>query len=340
MSAEEILNAAYALEKDASLEGTQTLTGVIVSVDSAYNSQYGNVTVTILVNDITDKPMKCFRIKGTGADTIKVGDTITVSGTITNYGGTIEFASGSTLDAVDTTAELTATTKLYIEATALTLNVDIKEAGDETVALAGTTYTDVAISYASNNDCAVVDNTNGKITYTLPVEQTFVTITATLKLGETEYTKTFSVKVSAAPKENEATVTLSFADKTSRVSQDNNSQVWKDANKIVTLTNNKASSTSNVGDYAPIRLYKSSSVTIDCKGMTQIVFNCNDFKDTYASDLVKSITEDNTKYTVTSNGTVVIIQFTESVDTFEIASLNGQVRLDSIEVTYTTDTNE
>lgn len=37
-------------------------------------------------------------MKGTGADVIKVTDTITVTGTLTNYNGTIEFETGCTLD--------------------------------------------------------------------------------------------------------------------------------------------------------------------------------------------------------------------------------------------------
>ena len=37
---------------------------------------------------------------GEGAETLAVGDTITVSGTIKNYKGTIEFDKGCTLDAV------------------------------------------------------------------------------------------------------------------------------------------------------------------------------------------------------------------------------------------------
>lgn len=93
-SAETILNAAYALEKGASLEGVYTLTGVIKTIDTPYDSSFKNVTVTIQVGNYADKPMKCYRMKGEGADNLKIGDTITVTGTITNYNGTIEFAAG------------------------------------------------------------------------------------------------------------------------------------------------------------------------------------------------------------------------------------------------------
>ncbi len=95
---QQIMDAAYALAEDASLDGTYSLTGEIVSVDDAYSSQYENITVTIKVDGVTGEntTIKCYRIKGTGADTLKKGDTITVSGEITNYKGTVEFKSGST----------------------------------------------------------------------------------------------------------------------------------------------------------------------------------------------------------------------------------------------------
>ena len=97
---EEIVNAAYGLAEGETLEGTYTLEGVIASIDEGFNSQYNNITVTIIVGDMSDKPIKCYRMKGEGADTLKKGDTITVTGTLKNYYGAIEFDTGCTLDAV------------------------------------------------------------------------------------------------------------------------------------------------------------------------------------------------------------------------------------------------
>ncbi len=95
-----IVDAAYGLASGASLaNGPYTLSGVITSVDEAYNTQYSNVTVTMAVTGAaSDKPIKCYRLKGTGADLIAVGTTITVTGQLKNYNGTIEFDSGCTLD--------------------------------------------------------------------------------------------------------------------------------------------------------------------------------------------------------------------------------------------------
>jgi len=93
---EEILKAAYALEKGKSLPAACKLTGVITKVDTPYSDQYKNVTVTIVVGGDNTKPIMCFRLKGDGADKLQVGDTITVTGTIMNYNGTVEFNSGCT----------------------------------------------------------------------------------------------------------------------------------------------------------------------------------------------------------------------------------------------------
>lgn len=97
-TAQEIVEAAFKLAENETL-GNYTLSGKITKVDTAYDSQYGNVTVTISVEN---KSIQCYRLKGTGADTIKVGDTITVTGTIKNYNGSVQFDSGCSLDKVET----------------------------------------------------------------------------------------------------------------------------------------------------------------------------------------------------------------------------------------------
>ena len=96
----EIVDAAYALTDGASLPYTATLTGTITAVDTPWSEQYGNITVTIAVAGSEDQPIMCFRLKGDGADKLAVGDVITVTGTLKNYKGTIEFDAGCKLDAV------------------------------------------------------------------------------------------------------------------------------------------------------------------------------------------------------------------------------------------------
>lgn len=90
----EIVNAAFSLATNEALDGEFTLTGKITKIKTAYSEQYGNITVIISTND---KEIECFRLKGTGADALKVGDTIQVKGTLKNYNGTVEFDSDCAL---------------------------------------------------------------------------------------------------------------------------------------------------------------------------------------------------------------------------------------------------
>lgn len=101
-TAAELLEAAYALKSGEIMRGTHTLTGTITEIKTPYNSQYGNVSVIIVAEGHNDKPMLCYRlINGQGVDYVDklaVGDTITVTGKIKNYSGTVEFDANSTLD--------------------------------------------------------------------------------------------------------------------------------------------------------------------------------------------------------------------------------------------------
>ena len=92
--------AAYTLEDGLAMDGNETLTGVISSIDTAWSDEYKNITVTIVVAGMEDNKIQCYRLSGEGAQDLAVGDTITVTGTIKNYKGTIEFDKGCTLDAV------------------------------------------------------------------------------------------------------------------------------------------------------------------------------------------------------------------------------------------------
>ena len=85
-----IVDAAYALEKGASLEGTHTLTGKITNVKD-YDASTKNICLTF---SVAGKDFYCYWMRdnanGDNAS-LAVGDTITVTGTIKNYNGTIEF---------------------------------------------------------------------------------------------------------------------------------------------------------------------------------------------------------------------------------------------------------
>ncbi len=93
--AAKILADAAKLSSGEKLPYRATLTGEIVSVDNAYDPNYGNVTVTIKVNGVK---IQCYRMVGDGIDQIRETDTITVTGVIENYNGKLEFGAKSTLD--------------------------------------------------------------------------------------------------------------------------------------------------------------------------------------------------------------------------------------------------
>lgn len=90
----EIFEEASKLENNQLLSGghAYTLIGVITSVDTEYSADYGNVTVTI---EVEGKAFQCFRLKGEGADTIKVGDTITVEGPVSIYNEKVQVNQGT-----------------------------------------------------------------------------------------------------------------------------------------------------------------------------------------------------------------------------------------------------
>ena len=122
--------------------------------------------------------------------------------------------------------------------------------------------------------------------------------------------------------------TIYFNDVANRTSYSEQQQVWQQNG--ITVTNDKGASTSNVGDYSdPARFYKGSNLTIAADAaFSQIVFNCDDYKTTYPTDLQSSITTGS----VSVNGTVVTVTLSSATTSFAITGLAGQVRVDSITV--------
>ena len=135
--------------------------------------------------------------------------------------------------------------------------------------------------------------------------------------------------VGEAPEAPANSATLSFADKANRTSYTTEQQVWEQNG--VKLINDKASSTTDVADYAaPARFYKSSSITVEGeKAMTKIDFACNNAS--YATALQNSITTG----TVTVDGSIVTVTLPSADTSYNIASLSGgQVRMNSLTVYY------
>ena len=68
-------------------------------MDTPYDANYGNVTVTMKVNGVK---IQCYRMVGDGINLIRETDTITVTGLIENYNGNLAFGATCNLDSWST----------------------------------------------------------------------------------------------------------------------------------------------------------------------------------------------------------------------------------------------
>ena len=139
-----------------------------------------------------------------------------------------------------------------------------------------------------------------------------------------------SITVSTTPESTiveEVSATLTFDNKNKRTTFTTSQQVWEENG--ITFTNDKAASTSNVADYVkPARLYASSKVTVAAPGkITKIVFDCN--SNSYANAMKNSIGS-----TATTSADKVTVVLDGASDSFVVAKLSAQVRIDAVTVTY------
>ena len=126
----------------------------------------------------------------------------------------------------------------------------------------------------------------------------------------------------------EATATISFANKAQRTVYTTSQQVWEQ-NGIV-VTNDKASSTTNVGDYAnPARFYKNSKVTIQCT-----LGNIKKIEITGWGDSKYNVWATSIGSEATASGSSVIITPTAVSDTYVANMTGGQARAGQMVVTY------
>ena len=124
----------------------------------------------------------------------------------------------------------------------------------------------------------------------------------------------------------ETSATISFADKANRTEFDSNHQVW--VQNGITVTNNKAASSTAVGDYNG-RFYKDSQTIITYPNMTKIVIDTTGVDSKYRA-WDTSFTDSNATATATASATT--ITFATPVDSFTFAKMSAQCRANSITV--------
>ena len=182
---------------------------------------------------------------------------------------------------------------------------------------------------------------NGVLTIRAEANTATEALNATLyvRSGDLEQTITISQAAYVEPGEGgdepvlvEKTASLSFANKAQRTTFTTTQQIWEQNG--LKLTNDKASSTNAVADYAnPARFYAGSKLTLDAPGaIKSIKFTCNN--SSYATAMKNSVGTV-AGATVTTSGSDVTVTFTEAtVAQFVVAKMTAQVRMNSLTVTY------
>lgn len=304
---------------DALADGTNVIVkGVVVEIKDAWNEQYGNMSVWIF--DGTGK-IQAYRTK----TQLKVGDQITLTGAVGSYNGVKQIAQGSTavIDLAAPSAETTI--------------ADILTTEDGVYVMFSTTVVEIKDAWNDkygNMSVWVTDGTNRLQVYRTTTQlEVGDTVTFFGKVGSYNGAKqiaqgSYAYVTAKAPAAGESA--LSFADKANRTELSDTKQVW--VQNGITFTNDKASSTNNVADYAdPVRCYKDSTLTVAvAEGtMTKIVFECG--SNDYATALGNTLgTSEN--YTVTVDGKVVTVELKTAAASFTTAALTAQVRISAIKV--------
>ncbi|MBQ3202282.1 MAG: hypothetical protein IJB36_01410 [Clostridia bacterium] len=129
--------------------------------------------------------------------------------------------------------------------------------------------------------------------------------------------------VCGAVKAYKGTITFD-ADKTQRTEYSASVQKWE--NEGLTFINNKADSTTNVGDYgAPGRFYKNSQIIISFPEMSKLIIDASGIGSSYLWEA--SLDAAGLTYTVSDQ--IYTITFAEPVNSLELTAAN-QVRANSI----------
>ena len=128
----------------------------------------------------------------------------------------------------------------------------------------------------------------------------------------------------------EGGVSLDLTNKENRTAYATTQQVWQQNG--IKLTNNKAGSQTNVGDFCPIRLYMGSEVVIEYAGMTKLVFDCTgadaDKRVTAMFDALSAVSG----ATVTKEGRIITVVLAAPANTFTFTLSGGQGRASTLYV--------
>ena len=292
-----------------------TLTGTITSVTQ---TTYGN----FYLNDGTGEVL-IYGLVGPNGETkywatsgAKVGDDITVQTIRTEYSNAPQ-GKNATFVEVKTPGTLAFWS---FEATSASFTA---AGGEKTIKL--DIYNAAAAVVATSDDAQFsATYANGVLTVSAEENTEFKAINGniTVTCGSLSQVITVSQLGASSGDQTAVEATISFADKANRTTYTTSQQVWEQNG--ITVTNDKASSTTNVGDYAnPGRFYKGSNVKIEAPGaIVSISINVSGLDSKYV-----------TPWGTASNG-IVTITLDGTSDTYQFTNLSAQARANSMTVTY------
>lgn len=316
-----IADAAAAGTAGTGVDGTQVY-GLVASIDSAYNSQYKNITVTI--TDGTNS-IQCYRMAG-GED-LEVGNYILVTGKPDAYKGNVQIAAGATYtkSAVYVAPEKTDAEKVADAKEALALSANVTD-NFSLPLVSG----DVTIAWTSNNAAIAIEGANA--TVTRGAADVEVILTATLTLNQVEDTKdiTVVVKAEGAVVQN-VTVKKTIAELATQYSW--NSNTAKQGGKldeIVTLSSDGGNNSGKVyTDH--MRIYvtdtPAGSITISvAEGYELVSIKITCLTGTYAELQLDGVDISNKETAVTGQSV--------TLTSLKVGTDGKQVRISAIEVVY------
>lgn len=205
----EIVDGGFKLYVKSSVDGTKTYISIVEATGSDGKSHINAIFSTENGCVFTMNTQYNTPVTTIGSDTYYLG----TYGTNSTFGASkISYASTSFVGQLATmidTSSVSDTDKVAAEKDALTISKDeFNMDGSIDLALKGTTYGDVQITWTSSDACAVIDSTTGKLTVTLQKEAKTVTLTATIKCGDTVDTRTFEISV-----DKKSTLSITVQDK-------------------------------------------------------------------------------------------------------------------------------
>ena len=322
---------------DGSTAAVVAVRGYIVDVGS-WSDQYNNFTNVYINDTYTEESNKnstgalqVYRLKTdevyiTGKDDVERGTRVTLQGCIQFYNGSPELTYQGSTDCTCigmTKVVKTDSQRVSDALTGVPSTLTIAETGPYILPTSSDSRVSFAWAIKSGNAATLSGSTLNVAS--IPSGGATMVLTLTASCGSVSTPK--DVTVTFIKAEGQA-ASISLSSNATRTSQNANEQIW--TQNGITLTNTKGGSSSDVGNYAPIRLYKSSNVKIEyTSNIYVIVFNCNDYNDSYAAALEESLAS--CDGTVSVDGLKVTVIFNSPVTSIEFVC-SAQIRLNSIDI--------